>query len=131
MNPESVRETYYFYTGKASEINRQLIFAGIALIWIFKTENSNHIALPLDLLLPAKVFIVALVLDILQYIISGIIYGIANRYYEFKNIPENTDFTMPVWFNWPGLLLFYGKLLANLCAYYYLYQYVMKAINFK
>lgn len=131
MKLETIRTTYDFFTGKASEINRQLIFAGIALIWIFKTESSSHILLPLDLLIPAKIFIIALILDILQYVVSGIIWGMANRYYEFKDTEENTEFTVPVWFNWPALLLFYGKLLANLSAYFYLYQYVMKAINFK
>lgn len=131
MKLETIRATYDLFTGKASEINRQLIFAGIALIWIFKTESSSHISLPLDLLIPAKFFIIALILDILQYVVSGVIWGMANRYYEFKDTQENIEFTVPVWFNWPGLLFFYGKLLANLYAYYYLYEYVMKAINFK
>ena len=36
------KNDYYYFTGKLSEINRQIAFAGIALIWIFKNgENSN------------------------------------------------------------------------------------------
>ena len=30
------KEDYYHFTGKLSDINRQIAFAGIALIWVFK-----------------------------------------------------------------------------------------------
>ena len=38
MNLAFVRERYAYYSGKASDIVSQLDFAGIALVWLFKTE---------------------------------------------------------------------------------------------
>lgn len=130
MTPDTLRETYYFYTGKASDINRQLIFAGIAIIWLFKTDGEGQFSLPIDLLLPAKAFILALILDILQYIIAGAIYGLTNRYHEWKGTSEDSIVSVPVWFNWPGLVFFYSKVLVNLAGYLYLYLYASYAVSF-
>ena len=38
---EDYREDFYFFTGKASEVNRQLAIAGIAVIWIFKNPENR------------------------------------------------------------------------------------------
>jgi len=38
MNLQDYRDDFYTYSGKASDISRQLAFAGIAIIWIFKKE---------------------------------------------------------------------------------------------
>ncbi len=56
------------YTSKASEITRQLIFAGIAIIWIFRNPNGK-----LDTLLiyPLTFLTIALVADLLQYVLGG------------------------------------------------------------
>ena len=40
------RADFYTFTGKASDITRQLAFAGIALIWIFKTDRTGTFRYP-------------------------------------------------------------------------------------
>lgn len=37
---------------KSSEINRQLAFAGIAIIWVFKTDSGGRQIVPNELFLP-------------------------------------------------------------------------------
>ena len=39
MKLSDYRETYYEFSGKASDVTRQLAFAGIAIVWIFKIEE--------------------------------------------------------------------------------------------
>ena len=46
MKLRNYRQTYYDYSGKASDIARQLSFAGIAIIWIFKIQKDTSIELP-------------------------------------------------------------------------------------
>jgi hypothetical protein len=37
---EDYRKTSYEFSGKASDASRQLAFAAIAVIWLFKTDTS-------------------------------------------------------------------------------------------
>lgn len=71
MKLSEIREAYEELSGKLSEINRQLCFAGFAVIWIFnKTEND--ISIPSELYSPAFYFTLSLSADILQYIYSSL-----------------------------------------------------------
>ncbi len=40
MKLSDYRETYYEFSGKLSDVSRQLSFAGIALIWLFKLDST-------------------------------------------------------------------------------------------
>lgn len=60
-----------FATGKASDIARQLAFAGIAVIWLFKTSDATK-PVPADYLWPLWLFLVALLFDLIQYLYAGI-----------------------------------------------------------
>ncbi len=68
-------DDYYFYTSKASEVNRQLAFAGIAIIWIFRNTNDNDPLIPIGLLYPLTFLTLSLGLDLLHYICGSIIWG--------------------------------------------------------
>jgi len=52
-------------TAKVSELIRQIAYAGIAIIWIFRTTNNTILD---SLVLPAILLILALLLDLIQYI---------------------------------------------------------------
>lgn len=65
------------YSSKASDIARQLAFAGIAVVWIFKVGGEGGaagqaaISLP-SALIPAVFFLVAcLAADILHYVVAA------------------------------------------------------------
>lgn len=61
-----IRDAYERSSEKLSEINRQLCFAGFAVIWIFNNSTVG-LAIPRELYLPLTLWCVSLVLDILQY----------------------------------------------------------------
>jgi hypothetical protein len=41
MKLQKARDTYYEYSGKLSDITRQLSFAGIAIVWIFRAGDKG------------------------------------------------------------------------------------------
>jgi hypothetical protein len=53
-------QTVYDFTRKASEINRSLALAGIAVIWVFKTGDGAAQAVPGELIPPALALVTAL-----------------------------------------------------------------------
>lgn len=71
MNLSEIREAYEELSGSASKINRNLCFAGFALIWIFNPNNyKNAGLLDTNLVVPALFFVLALAVDLFQYVIS-------------------------------------------------------------
>jgi len=73
------QEAYYLFSGKASDIARQLSFAGIAIVWMFKPINKLNIAIPHSLLIPLFLFSLSLFLDLLHYIYSAVVWGCFHR----------------------------------------------------
>lgn len=113
------REDYYYFSGKASDIARQLGFAGIVIIWIFKTGDSSMPQLPKELLPPLSFFVIGLALDLLHYVISTVIWGRFQRREEKKltDISEDPEISAPAYYNWPSNTLFWVKLLSIACGY--------------
>lgn len=88
MKLKDARDNYYFYTGKASELVRQLGLAGIAVIWLFKKEVAGVPKIPEELLLPLVLIVLGLALDLLQYVSASIIWGVFQRWKE-KRVEED------------------------------------------
>lgn len=110
MKLSEIREAYEELSGKLSEINRQLCFAGYAVIWIFnKTEND--ISIPSELYHPAFYFTLSLSADILQYIYSSLAWYF---YYISKREKGKEDSTIeinePECLNIPAWILFMFKI---------------------
>ncbi|MEI6832019.1 MAG: hypothetical protein WCK61_04885 [Candidatus Omnitrophota bacterium] len=117
MNLEECRNTYYDYSRKASEIVRYLGFAGIALVWIFRTENNGVIAVPVKLLFPSILLIVGLALDLLHAVTGTMTWAIYNRYKEYSGTKETDRFKAPAWINWGTLFFFWTKIVVIIWAY--------------
>lgn len=93
MKLKDTRESYQFFSGKASEIVRQLGFAGIAVIWVFKVTAGERQIVPTELL-PAGILLVSgLTLDLLHYVTGTLIWGVYNRNKEkqLNAESESTD----------------------------------------
>lgn len=73
-------------TGKASEVGRQLAFAGIATIWLLTDENPRVIGN--ILLIGLVLFSSALLLDFLQYVYCSYIW---KRFYNEHFNKHNND----------------------------------------
>ena len=61
-----IRDAYERSSAKLSEINRQLCFAGFALVWIFN-KTSTSLSIPDALYLPLLCWCLSLTFDVLQY----------------------------------------------------------------
>jgi len=128
MNLANYRASYYELSGKASDVSRQLAFAGIALIWIFH-ETSAPIAIPKPLIWPAALFICGLGFDLLQYATGALIWGAFQRYHEKRLGPDSKKaLSAPPWLNWPGIF-FWSKLALVLAGYGLLLSYVLSVLR--
>jgi hypothetical protein len=117
---EDYREDFYAFTGKASEVNRQLALAGIAVIWIFKNPENSLKLLPQELYKPLLFLIISLTIDLLQYVLGAIIWGIFFEIKEHqvnKNIINNDNINAPNLLSWIITLLFFLKIIAMIIAY--------------
>lgn len=120
MKLDYYKSEYASFSGLASSTSRQLALAGIALIWVFKTQGQAGYQLPNDLLLPALCLIVSLGSDLLQYVSGSMIWGSFHRYHEKqrKFITDEPDIEAPFYFTWPINIFFYTKITAVLMAYF-------------
>jgi hypothetical protein len=69
---EHYRQTFYEFSGKASDATRQLAFAAIAVIWLFKKDApQGQLSIPYDLFVPGILVVAALTADLLQYTVGA------------------------------------------------------------
>ena len=118
-------DQYQFFSGKASDVARQLAFAGIAIVWIFKITEGESVKLDQNLLVPTMLFSLSLLLDLMQYATAALTWGVFHRYQEKK--PENTadsEIKTPPSLNWPTLTFFWLKLFCVFFAYIYLVKFL-------
>ena len=118
MKIKDCRESYYYNTGKASDICRNLGFAGLALIWALRITTQEGTIIP-DILRWAGVLLVlGLALDFLQYIFGTIVWGSYHRIFkERKGVLEEKDFLAPFWINYPANTCFVLKQISIFIAF--------------
>ncbi len=128
MKLEDVRSAYQYFSEKASDIVRQLGFAGIALIWLFHSEVGGKPVIN-SALLPAGFWIIlALTCDLLHYVAGTLVWGIYNRRSEQASRSETEEFTANPMLNWPILTFFWGKVVCIIIAYVILGAFVVHTI---
>lgn len=136
MKLEKYKEDAQFFTGKLSDINRQLSFAGIAIIWIFKNETDGNINIPNELIIPIILFVISLMLDFVQYVYGATAWTIFFRYHEKQKV-KHTDKkeykndnikASKVLSNISYFGFFYPKIIANLVGYVFMIIYLLKLI---
>lgn len=59
------------YTERASEISRTLCLSGLAVVWIFRTPTQTGSTLGPSLTWVAGLVVVALLVDLLQYVVGA------------------------------------------------------------
>jgi hypothetical protein len=129
VNLSDYLASYYELSGKASDVARQLAFAGIALIWIFHPAGPDPVALPHPLLLPAGCFVLGLGFDLLQYAMGSLIWGAFHRHWEQRLGPgSKRSLSAPAYLNWPGICLFWSKLALVLLGYGLLFAYILSMV---
>lgn len=121
-------ELYQYHSGKASDVARQLAFAGIATIWLFHVGDAGHSAVPTGLIPPLEFLSIALGLDFLHYAICALVWGAYHRIRERRRThqADDKDADAPRWINWPGLSLFWLKLIAVTVGQFLLILYIAR-----
>jgi hypothetical protein len=109
---------YARHSTSLSTVNRQLAFAGIAVIWIFVIKKDGQITIDDELLFPLGCFVLGLTFDLLQYMYASAIWGYFNRQKELdSNITIESDFTAPRIINWPTITFFWLKSCSVITGY--------------
>lgn len=119
------KNDYYFFTGKLSDINRQIAFAGVALIWIFKESKAGEIKIEEDLLLPAILIVIALAFDLFQYIYQSITWTIFYTYYKRKGKAEDEKIKSPEYLNYLAWFFFIIKVSLVIASYWLILQFLI------
>ncbi len=112
------RDEYYSFSKTASELNRKLAFAGVAIVWVFRSgESSEELGITGRLLVVGGLFVLSLAADLLHYAVSAIAWGIFSRRKELGGAVPEDEFVAPRWINWSGIGLWTSKLVLSLAAY--------------
>src|SRR5450759_2096324 len=132
MKLQDYREDFYTFSGKASDLNRQLAFAGIALIWLFKKDSSlAGFSIPHELLLPAILIVTSLALDMGHYVVASLIWRSFYRSKEKIGIDEVQELQHSPYLELPIYALFCAKIAFVLFAYCLLLRYLLLAISIR
>ena len=117
MDLADVQRTYEAASAKASDIARQLAFAGVAIVWLFSgaTGTVDQLRVTGRLLVAGLFLVSALALDLLHAVYRAAAWGIYGRILERRGRSRGVD--APAWINWPSIGLFGGKILAVAVAY--------------
>jgi hypothetical protein len=118
------------YTSKASEINRQLSLAGVAIIWLFKNPETSPKILDTFLVYPLLFLSISLLSDLIQYVIGGYTWINFFRDEEKKvtltdqdpEIKASKSKSIPIYF------FYYLKIVLMLLAYIFLVVYLIGKI---
>lgn len=126
MKLSDYKNTYYEFSGLTSGVARNLAFAGIALVWIFKTESEPTPRIPQQLIIPTVMLALTLTFDLLQYIAGTFVWGVFQWYHERKlhNITEDPELDSPSWLKLPQFSFFVLKLATVLSAYLFITVYI-------
>lgn len=119
MQLDEVHDLYDRASAKASDIARQLAFAGIAIVWLFSgatTGATDGLRVPDGLLAAGFVLVLMLSLDFLHAVYRAGAFAAYARYLEWKTAAQDND-GAPAWIHWPSIVLFWGKLIALAVAY--------------
>jgi hypothetical protein len=120
MKRSDVDEEDKFYTGKASDVMRQLALLGYAVIWIFKKETTHGPAVPSELKWSAILFGVALFLDFVQYVSGAIGWTFYNKSLYKRHVDRDEDVDPPSGLYYLAYAAFFGKIVALAIAYLFL-----------
>lgn len=126
MTLAECRRDYYGYSGKLSDVTRQLNFAGVAIIWIFRVGDTNGAGIPFagSLLWVLALFVLSLAFDLGHYIYATAAWGLFCHRKELAGIREDEAVKAPTKINWPSLGFFWGKVGLNVVGYVVLVGYI-------
>jgi hypothetical protein len=126
MKLSGFKADYQWFSAKASDVARQLALSGFAVIWVFKVDGPNGARVPVSLLGAALLLAVALGLDLIQYLISTVVWGRFHRYHELrlKKVSDDPDLLASPRLNWPANSAFALKQITLIWAWFDILRYL-------
>lgn len=128
MKLSEIREAYEELSGKLSDVNRQLAFAGIGIIWIFKISDNNTTSIPNELFTPLLALIISLSIDLLQYLIQTFTWYFYYLYKHLQDSNEDQEVNEPEYLNCIPWLFLLFKVVALITAYVYMLDYLWRLL---
>jgi hypothetical protein len=118
-------------TGKLSDVARQAAYAGLAVIWIFKTGEPATYHLEHSLIWAGVLLALALVLDLAQYAVNAALRWFNARHEErVRGVDyEGKDITLPKSINRIPYALFVLKVALVAAGYVVLLFYLLKILS--
>ena len=114
---QEYRETYYFYSGKVSDIVRTLSLSAIGIIWLLKKETDTGYQFSTPLYFSLAAVIICVVLDLAQYAYGAHIWKKFYREKENQNVSEEEDIYAPEEMNTLSYRIFWAKVFDMFTAY--------------
>ena len=92
MKQSDIREAYEELSGLLSKFNRQLAFAGIGIVWLFRvTDKSGNVTIDPEMLTPILCFVISFAFDLLQYLWSSYVWYIFYWYNRSCKVLNEDD----------------------------------------
>ncbi len=117
-------------TGKLSDVARTAAYAGLGVIWIFKTGDGAQYRLDRSLLLAGALLALALALDLLQYAVTvALRWRHARAEERVRGVDyHGKDITLPAGINRAPYGLFAFKVALVAAGYVVLLHYLFRAL---
>jgi hypothetical protein len=131
MKFSELRKDRDYFTGKLSDIVRQLDLAGLAIIWIFRVggNESGGMAYDKSLVWPMLFLVLSLGFDLLHYIWGSIATEYIFTGFDKLKTKDDDDVRFSkAWSFWMRFLFFWPKAAFTLVAYGCLAVFVLKRI---
>jgi hypothetical protein len=133
MKISQLKEEYYAASATVSELVRNLSFAGIAIIWVFKAGKEESAGIPYDptMKMPMLFLVAALACDLIQYLYKTAVWGCLNTHH-WNKIREGEDESKEVSIsglvNWLSVILFWAKGVLCITAYVLLFSIIYNKV---
>ena len=75
MEEDVIAKQYYRYAEQAGAVLRQLSFAGLGAIWIFRVETSGKTLLPTSAGVAGFLLVTALALEVLHFLCGAMVWA--------------------------------------------------------
>lgn len=129
MKLSEIRNAYEELSGSLSKINRQLTFAGIGIVWLFRvTTEQGTTTIDKGMLVPILCFVISFGVDLLQYLWQSYIWYFFYWCKRKHGSKEEDEVNEPEWPNVVAWVMFTIKVLALMIAYIclgiFLYDYL-------
>ena len=124
MSDKTVIDDLRTYTAKTSDVARQLAFAAIAVVWLFKSEVAGRSIVPAKLLRSAEWAVASLALDFAQYV-----YGCFVITLYLAITKKHDERPKPGRILSIASVLFWAKIICLVVSYTQLFRYLRSAVG--